>query len=171
MCMCGNAASRRSTPAAVAAAALIAAVTGFISAPAIAQGPPVKVGELNSYSRMAAFAGPYRNGMQLAQDEINAKGGLLGGRKLEIVFRDDGATPGDAVRVAEELLTRENVSFLAGTFLSNVGLAVGDFANQRKVLFLPPSRSPTPSRWHKATSTLGACVPRPSCRPRCWSMP
>jgi branched-chain amino acid transport system substrate-binding protein len=101
-----------------------------------AQSGPVKVGELNSYSRMAAFAGPYRNAMQLAVEEINAKGGVLGGRPLEIVFRDDGATPGDAVRVAEELLTREGVAFLAGTFLSNVGLAVADFANQRKTLFL-----------------------------------
>lgn len=108
----------------------------FSSLPALAQGAPVKVGELNSYARMAAFAVPYRNGMQLAQDEINAKGGVLGGRKLEIVFRDDGGTPGDAVRVAEELLTRENVGFLVGTFLSNVGLAVADFANQKKVLFL-----------------------------------
>jgi len=34
------------------------------------------------------------------------------------------------------LLTRENVSFLAGTFLSNVGLAVADFANQKKTLFI-----------------------------------
>jgi branched-chain amino acid transport system substrate-binding protein len=55
---------------------------------------------------------------------------------LEIIFRDDGSTPGDAVRVAEELLTREGVSFLAGTFLSNVGLAVADFANQKKALFI-----------------------------------
>lgn len=104
----------------------------------IAQGAPVRVGELNSYSRMAAFAVPYRNAMQLAQDEINKAGGLagLGGRPLEIVFRDDGSTPGDAVRVAEELLTRENVSFIAGAFLSNVGLALADFANQRKVLYL-----------------------------------
>jgi branched-chain amino acid transport system substrate-binding protein len=101
-----------------------------------AQSQPVRVGELNSYSRMAVFSVPYRNGMQLAQEEINARGGVLGGRKLEIVFRDDGATPGDAVRVAEELLTREGVAFLAGTFLSNVGLAVADFANQRKTLFL-----------------------------------
>jgi Zn-dependent protease with chaperone function len=83
---------------------------------------------------MAAFALPYRNAIQMAQDEINAKGGALG-RPLEFVFRDDGSTPGDAVRVAEELLTRENVTFLAGTFLSNVGLAVSDFANQRKRLF------------------------------------
>ncbi len=103
---------------------------------AAAQGEPVKIGELNSYSRMAVFSVPYRNGMQLAQDAINANGGVLGGRKMEIVFRDDGATPGDAVRVAEELLTRENVAFLVGTFLSNVGLAVADFANQRQTLFL-----------------------------------
>ena len=128
--------SRRTVLATVAAAGLVASVAGLVSAPAMAQGQPVKIGELNSYSRFAAFAVPYRNGMQLAQDEINAKGGMLGGRKLEIVFRDDGSTPGDAVRVAEELLTRENVSFLAGTFLSNVGLAVADFANQKKTLFL-----------------------------------
>src|SRR5262245_52101729 len=118
--------------ACVAIAAMAALAMG--AAPSSAQ--DVRIGELNSYSRMAAFAVPYRNGMQLAQDEINAKGGVMGGKKMDIVFRDDGGTPGDAVRVAEELLTRENVSFLAGTFLSNVGLAVADFANQKKVLFL-----------------------------------
>jgi branched-chain amino acid transport system substrate-binding protein len=96
---------------------------------------PIKVGELNSYTRLAAFCIPYRNAMQLALDEINAKGGVLG-RRLEFVIRDDGGTTGDATRVAEELVTRENVSMLAGTFLSNVGLAVSDYANQRKMLFL-----------------------------------
>src|SRR5919112_1925375 len=118
-------------------------VTGMVMAALIAgsgtssaqpQGP-IKIGELNSYSRMAAFAVPYRNAIQLAQDEINAKG-VLGGRKIEFVFRDDGGTTGDATRVAEELVTRENVAFLVGTFLSNVGLAVSDYANQRKILFL-----------------------------------
>lgn len=101
-----------------------------------AQGAPVKVGELNSYARMAAFSVPYRNAIQLAVDEINRAGGVMGGRPLEFVFRDDGSTPGDAVRVAEDLLTREGCAFLAGTFLSNVGLAVADLANQRKKLFL-----------------------------------
>jgi branched-chain amino acid transport system substrate-binding protein len=133
--MYGMMVSRRSILGALAAAGLAALVPGS-PVPAVAQSQPVKIGELNSYSRMAVFSVPYRNGMQLAQDEINAKGGVLGGRKMEIVFRDDGGTPSDAVRVAEELLTRENVSFLAGTFLSNVGLAVADFANQRKVLFI-----------------------------------
>lgn len=118
---------------ATSAAALAAASA---TTPAFAQQPPVKVGELNSYGRMAAFAVPYRNGLELALAEINAKGGVLGGRKLEFVIRDDGSTPGDAVRVAEELLTREGCSMLAGTFLSNVGLAVADFANQKKTLFI-----------------------------------
>src|SRR5262245_3345513 len=129
--MYATAISRRALTGALAATGLALAAGS-----ALAQGQPVKVGELNSYSRFAAFAVPYRNGMQLAQDEINAKGGVLGGRKLEIIFRDDGSTPGDAVRVAEELLTRENGSFLAGTFLSNVGLAVADFANQKRTLFI-----------------------------------
>lgn len=117
-------------------------VGGLVASPFVvsnelrAQSGPVRIGELNSYSRFAAFAVPYRNAMQLAQDEINRAGGVLGGRPLEFIFRDDGSTPGDAVRVAEELVTRENVSFIAGTFLSNVGLAVADFANQRRTLFL-----------------------------------
>ena len=116
--------------------AAFASIAPLLVRPALAETDAVRIGELNSYGRFAAFAVPYRNGMQLAEEEINANGGVLGGRKLEIVFRDDGSTPGDAVRVAQELLTRENVKFLAGTFLSNVGLAVADFANQKQTLFL-----------------------------------
>src|SRR3954463_15263831 len=63
--------------------------------PPLAQGKePVKVGELNSYSRMAAFCVPYRNAMQLALEEINAKGGVLGGRRLQVIFRGRGGTTG-----------------------------------------------------------------------------
>src|SRR5213076_719864 len=68
-------------------------------------------------------------------EEINAQGGVLG-RKLEVVSRDDGGTPGDAVRVAEELISREQAAVLMGTFASNVGLAVANLAQQRKIVFL-----------------------------------
>jgi branched-chain amino acid transport system substrate-binding protein len=95
----------------------------------------IKIGELNSYKVFPAFLEPYKKGWELAQEEINASGGLLG-RKLEIVSRDDGGTPGDAVRAAEELLSREKATLLMGTFASNVGLAVSNLAAQRKVLFL-----------------------------------
>lgn len=96
---------------------------------------PIRIGEINSYKAQPAFLEPYRKGMELALEEVNASGGV-NGRKLELVIRDDGGNPGDAVRVAEELVVREKVDLLAGTFLSHIGLAVTDFAKQRKVFFL-----------------------------------
>ncbi|NBJ10466.1 ABC transporter substrate-binding protein [Microvirga arsenatis] len=107
-----------------------------LAAPAAqAQQPPIKLGELNSYAQWAAFTVPYRNGWQMALEEINAKGGVLG-RKIEIVSRDDGATTGSATRVADELVSREGVSLLFGSFLSNVGVAMADFANQKKIVYI-----------------------------------
>ncbi len=96
---------------------------------------PIRVGELNSYKAQPAFLEAYRKGWQLALEQVNAAGGVLG-RRLEIVSRDDDGTPGDAVRVAEELVAGEQVQLLFGTYLSNVGLAVSDFARQRHVPFL-----------------------------------
>ncbi len=94
-----------------------------------------KIGELNSYKGQPAFLEPYKKGMELAIDEINAAGGV-NGKKVELITRDDNANPGDAVRVAEDLVSREKVDVLAGTFLSNTGMAVADFAKQKKVFFL-----------------------------------
>ncbi len=102
--------------------------------PASAQ-DTIKIGELNSYKTQSAFLDPYKKGMDMALDEINSKGGVLG-KKLELISRDDGTNPGEAVRVAEELVTREKVALIAGTFLSHIGLAVTNFAGQKKVFFL-----------------------------------
>ena len=113
-------------------AAALAALS--LAAPAVAQ-ETIKIGELNSYKIFAAFLEPYKKGWELAVDEVNAAGGVLG-KKIEIVSRDDNGNPADAVRAAEELLSREKVAFLIGTFPSNVGLAVADFAKQRKTLFI-----------------------------------
>jgi branched-chain amino acid transport system substrate-binding protein len=110
------------------------AALAAISAPAFAQGT-IKIGELNSYKAQPAFLDPYKKGWEFAIEEINAKGGVLG-KKLEVVSRDDGANPGDAVRVADELITREGVNVIAGTFLSNIGLAVTEFAGKKQVFFL-----------------------------------
>src|SRR5262247_3692290 len=110
------------------------AVLMLVGPAAAAQGS-IKLGEINSYKTLPAFLEPYRKGWELAVDEVNAAGGVFG-RKLEIVSRDDNGNPGDAVRLAEELVSREQVHFLMGTFLSNIGLAVADFAKQRKILFI-----------------------------------
>jgi branched-chain amino acid transport system substrate-binding protein len=108
-------------------------ILAFLAGNASAQ--TIKIGELNSYKVFPAFLEPYKKGWELALEEINSSGGVLG-RKLEIVSRDDGGTPGDAVRAADELLSREQASVLMGTFASNVGLAVSNLAKQRKVVFL-----------------------------------
>ena len=117
------------------AIAILAGALSFAAAlPASAQ-ETIRIGELNSYKSQPAFLEPYKKGLDMAADEINKSGGLLG-KKLEIVSRDDGGNPGDAVRVAEELATADGINILCGTFLSNVGLAVTEFAGKKKVFFL-----------------------------------
>ena len=95
----------------------------------------IRIGELNSYKNFPAFLEPYKKGWELAVDEINQSGGVLG-RKIEVISRDDNGNPGAAVRVAEELASREQVVLLMGSFASHVGLAVSDFAKQRKMLYI-----------------------------------
>lgn len=108
---------------------------GLTALPAAVAQQPIRIGELNSYKTQPAFLGPYRMGMELAVEQVNAAGGVAG-RPLELVIRDDNSNPGDAVRTAEELVTREKVDLLTGTFLSNIGLAVADYARHRKIFFL-----------------------------------
>ena len=95
----------------------------------------IRIGEINSYKAQPAFLEPYKKGMELAVEQINAAGGV-NGKKIELIVRDDNANPGDAVRAAEELISREKVDVLTGSFLSNIGLALTDFAKQKKFFFL-----------------------------------
>ncbi len=114
--------------------ALSSVLAVSISTAAVAQNT-IRIGEVNSYKAQPQFLEPYKKGWELAVEEINASGGLLG-KKLEVVWRDDGANPGDAVRAAEELVSREKVVLLSGSFLSHIGVALTDFAKQKKIFFL-----------------------------------
>ena len=118
----------------MSATAVFALTTIAAASSAVAQGV-IKIGEVNSYKAQPAFLDPYKKGMELAVEQLNAGGGALG-KKFELISRDDNGNPGDAVRMAEELLSREQVNVLTGAFLSNVGLALTDFAKQKKVLYV-----------------------------------
>ncbi|MGR3375689.1 ABC transporter substrate-binding protein [Salipiger abyssi] len=111
-----------------------AAALALTPATAFAQ-ETIKVGEINHYKRLAAFAEPYRKGIELALSEINADGGVLG-KDLEFIFRDDQGDPAEAVKIAEELMTRDGAVMFTGSILSNVGLALSSFANEKKYLYL-----------------------------------
>jgi branched-chain amino acid transport system substrate-binding protein len=97
--------------------------------------PPIRVGEISSYSALPAGTHGYRQGWELARDQINGQGGVLG-RKLEIIARDDAGKPDVAIAQATELVESQHVDVLTGTILSHIGLAVADFAKQKKVFFL-----------------------------------
>ena len=103
--------------------------------PAVFAADTIKVGEVQTYSKLASFTHPYRNGWQLALEEINNAGGVMG-KKIEVISRDDQGKPGEAVKVAEELVSKDKVALLMGSFFSNVGLAVTDFAGRNKVLYI-----------------------------------
>jgi branched-chain amino acid transport system substrate-binding protein len=115
----------------------VAGSAATLAAPSLAhaQAGAIRIGEINSYTAQPAFLRPYRQGWELAIEEVNGAGGVLG-RKLETVFRDDGGKPEDAVRLAGDLINAEKVDLIAGGFLSNVGLAIADFANQNKRLYV-----------------------------------
>lgn len=108
----------------------------------------IKIGEINSYSGLPAFTEPYRKGWELAVEEINAAGGI-NGNKLIVVSKDDGGKPADAVTAANELVSKEGVALIAGTFFSNIGLAVSDYALQKKVMFLAAEPLTDAITWSK----------------------
>ena len=110
---------------------------------------PIKLGDINTYSGIGApFTGPYRVGVEMAVEEINAKGGVLG-RKVEVLFRDDKAQPAEAVKHAQELVESDKVAMITGSFLSNVGLAVSDWAKQNKTMFLASEALTEALTWSK----------------------
>lgn len=114
---------------------ILGALIFWISAKSdVSAGNAIKIGEIQTYSKLTSFTFPYRNGWQLALEEINSAGGVLG-KKLEIISRDDAGEPGTAVTIAEELILKEKVVLLLGSFLSNVGLALSDFAKRNKILY------------------------------------
>jgi branched-chain amino acid transport system substrate-binding protein len=75
-------------------------------------------------------------GCQLAVDQINAKGGILG-RKVELISEDStSADTGVAVQKAHKLIDRDKVNFLLGNVNSSMAIAIGEVANQAGVLLV-----------------------------------
>jgi branched-chain amino acid transport system substrate-binding protein len=90
----------------------------------------VKLGLIDPLTGGMSFYGQsLQRGAQLAIDDANAKGGLLG-KKIELTAEDDRCTPADGTSAAIKLITRDNVPAILGTFCSSVSLAVGDVARR-----------------------------------------
>jgi len=86
----------------------------------------------------AVYGVPITKGAELAVADINAKGGVLG-RKLELIARDSKANADEAVRLAREMIIKDNVDFLSGTLTSAEAPAVSTIAKENKVVFVAPT--------------------------------
>ena len=105
---------------------LVVALLGLLALAGVlpAQPPPIRLGLAAAVSGGSAASGEaIKRGLSIALDEVNARGGLLGGRKLELVVRDDEGNPQKGVTIARELVEREKVAAVFGGLHTTVALA------------------------------------------------
>ena len=122
-----------------------AIAVGLAVAGPLAAAEAIKIGLVTALSGQSAKAGEaITRGLTIAIDEINAKGGVLGGRKFELVRRDDEANPAKGQIAARELLFKEKVAVLFGGLDTPVALAIVPIVNQEKVPFMDPWAAGTP---------------------------
>lgn len=113
-----------------------AAVAAALTLPAMGA-EPIKIGHVAALSGQSAQSGEaITRGLMIAIDEINAKGGLLGGRKIELIQRDDKSLPPKGVTAVRELITREKVAAIFGGIDTPVGLASVPIINKEKVIYM-----------------------------------
>jgi len=113
---------------------LAVAATAMLAVPAFAQAP-IKIGVLTPLSPPGdSGAGQLIvRGAKMAADELNAQGGILGGRKIELVIEDDAGTPEKGVAGLRKLASQDKVAAVIGQFHSSVMEATQDLAEQLKV--------------------------------------
>jgi branched-chain amino acid transport system substrate-binding protein len=122
------------------ASALLGALTASVRA-----AEPIKVGLVAALSGQSAKSGEgITRGLTIAIDEINARGGLLGGRQLTLIRRDDESNPSKGQIAARELIFKEGVAALFGGIDSPVSLAIVPLANKEKIPFMGVWAAATP---------------------------
>ena len=115
------------------AGVLFAALLGIVTGVAAAQ-EPLRIGAINPYSGpLALYGDEVARGYQLAVDEKNAKGGVLG-RKVELV-RGDAGNPQQGIAAVDQLVTRDKVDVFIGTYISAVSNAASDAALRHNKLY------------------------------------
>jgi branched-chain amino acid transport system substrate-binding protein len=116
---------------------LAAAAAGLAAPRIVRAAEPIKLGLVAALSGQSAKSGEgITRGLTIAIDEVNARGGLLGGRMLELVRRDDESNPGRGQTAARELIDKEGVVAFFGGIDSPVSLAIVPVANQARVPFM-----------------------------------
>jgi branched-chain amino acid transport system substrate-binding protein len=126
---------RLATASGAAVLLSLAAMTGQ------AADKPILIGATSSETGPLAADAEYNlNGMKLAVEEVNAKGGWLG-RKLELKVYDDESKPGTAVRLYTRLITEDKADLLIGPYSSGITQAVAPLFSKRQYAVIEPEAS------------------------------
>jgi branched-chain amino acid transport system substrate-binding protein len=124
--------------------ATTAAGTAALSFPAILRAQsrdPLRIGcPLPLTGPFAALAADMQRGAQLAEEQLNAKGGVLG-RKVEVLFRDDQLKPAVGAQRTKELIENDKAQFIVGGLAAHVQMAINEQTKKSKVLFISTSQS------------------------------
>jgi branched-chain amino acid transport system substrate-binding protein len=112
----------------------VALVASGLVGPALAQNP-VKIGVLTPLSPPGdAAAGQFIvRGAKMAMEDVNARGGILGGRKIDLVIEDDSGTPEKGAAGFRKLASQDQVAAVIGQFHSSVMAAVQVLAEQFQI--------------------------------------
>jgi branched-chain amino acid transport system substrate-binding protein len=131
--------------------AVLVAVGALGAGTALAQ-EPIRIGAMYPLTGGGAVYGvPAMAGHQLAVEELNAKGGIMG-RKIESIERDDKLNPAAASSTMKELITKDKVDIVVGGLASSVGLAMSEVSKQEKVVYIstiPKTIQMTTDKLHK----------------------
>jgi branched-chain amino acid transport system substrate-binding protein len=124
--------------------ATTAAGTAALSFPAILRAQskdPLRIGcPLPLTGPFAALAADMQRGAQLAEEQLNAKGGVLG-RKVEVLFRDDQLKPAVGAQRTKELIENDKAQFIVGGLAAHVQMAINEQTKKSKVLYISTSQS------------------------------
>jgi branched-chain amino acid transport system substrate-binding protein len=99
----------------------------------------IKIGEFASLTgKEATFGQSSHKGTQLAIDELNAGGGVLG-KRIEFIYEDNRSTPGESATIAKKLITRDKVIAILGEVASGRSLEAAPIAQANRVPMISPS--------------------------------
>jgi branched-chain amino acid transport system substrate-binding protein len=129
---------RRAFLTTTAAGAAVFAAPAFLRAQT---GEALKIGfPLPLTGTFAAIAADMQRGAQLAMEELNAKGGIMG-RKVEVLFRDDQLKPAVGAQRTKELIENDRVDFVVGGLAAHVQMAINEQSKAAKKLYISVSQS------------------------------
>jgi branched-chain amino acid transport system substrate-binding protein len=120
--------------------AILIAVLWFVNQPTTAvqlrKSNTIRIGVIDPLTGpFAAYGEPVRDGILLAIDEINAKGGI-NGRKVELLLEDDAGDPKASVNAFTKLATVSKVPVIIGPLSSGASMATAPLANRYHVVQL-----------------------------------